>query len=817
MLAQYESLRLKLTHIPPGEKGPTHEEWNLFPTSYTKLYNGYSDYNLGLLHGHSRTCCLDIDDLETAESIPNFKELIDAGLKYESGKPNRIKVLFRIPKKYDITLFTTHPLRYEGKIFGQFRCVSVSGTSMQDVLPPSLHPDGFQYHWIDELPKSFKDIPKLPKAIIDKARHNSRTKQVNNRRYLSEGLSFYVKVYNDYFHSKGGSLEEEIMRTGGYVDIGLGRFQRKGSNNKLAIVVYEDEFGQFGMNYSDTEGPSFIKPGAFDPYDMLVMLKFDGNEKAARYYVTKEHKKLSKLCDEARRIKEKAWEEGKETTLLRYDGIKFDADSGCPYLSANILMPGVGDDEELPKPDQRSNFAKVVKSILFHQEGVYNPDMAFWYALAFIDHLAGCGYQSVNSERTAPLYIFTAGDSSDGKSSTIQSGEKHLLAIGGKGNVDIETARLSIEEGETKGNAPIFSADFVNKRHVKNVGSAQGLEDLICSELEHGCDIIYTQDEYGLKDNGTMDSAGKAMRSLLLSYRTLSRLEAVEPRYLAHNQGNKSSKRSATYCVHFNYFTAATNETLKGVIKDSEVGMGYIQRFVGGIARSPYFGARNKVLGRTVTKKPVSRKVAKILKRIVENSNRFMGYKRTRSSFPVHVDTLALNYLQELSNLCIESRNVRVKKLVENIQPVARARAIAENPNRPTVTLEIVHWAHSIASSSILYFDWLLEELKRETVITKDVSIEHRIMRYMLKVDLTSPTSTANKNRIINGCSVHKIGSASVYNPIWNSMLDAGILQQVTLQSDSGRTRVEYYIDPEGPGVPDLLNDNEEEDNDDDN
>lgn len=807
MINSYKQLRFRLTKIPTGEKGPLHEGWNKTPTPYKKFTNGH---NVGLLHSLSRTCCFDIDDLESALKIPGFEEIVKGGIRYTSGKDNRVKVIYRIPKKHDVNMFLTWQLNYKGKNVGQFRCSAKDGSSVQDVLPPSKHPEGTTYKWIDKLPLTWKEIPPLPKKIIAHIKQLRLARKSNDKRYQSEHLAFYVKVYNDWFIKSSKSFHDEIMALGSYEDVGMGRYRRIGSNNKVTLVTSTDKNGTFGQNFSDTEGDNLLPLGAFDPYALLVLRKFKGDEQSARQFVTVDNKELKTLCDGLSGPKAEIAIEKKseKVSLIRLDGIKYDENRGFPYLALDTMFPeeDLTDEGGLQwhksKKDRKKEnpFTRIVKSVLYQQEGVYNPDMAFWYSLILVDYLAGSGYESVNSSRTAPLYVFTAGDSSDGKSATIQSGEKHLLDVGGKGNISEEDHRFSVQDDDAKGMNPVFSADFNNKRVIKNVGSAQGVEDIITVGMDHGCDILFTQDEYGLRDNGTIDSAGKAMRSLLLSYRTLSRFEAVEPRALAQTgqSGKKSkSERHETYCVHFNYFTAATNETLRGVIKDSEIGMGYTQRFIGGVSRSEYFGSRNRVLGGSVSQVPVDATVKGILRNIVDNSNRILGYERCERGVTVDLDPDARLYLSGLSDLCIESRDVKMKKMVENIQPVARVRAVAENPRSPRVSLDIAKWAHSICSCGILYFEYLqglLKDMDQHHSI--ETVAETIILKKMIGRKATSEDASIDRATIIRNCNFNKKGiSANVYGIVWDSMIRMEVIQQVTSKTPSGQNKTTYWVD----------------------
>jgi hypothetical protein len=793
MLNIYENLSLQLTKIPVGEKGPTHKNWNVTPTPYETLSS--NNTNIGLLHSLSFTCCFDIDNLTQALKIPGFEKIIDKGIKYTSGRPNRVKVLYRIPKKHDITLFRTWKLSYKGVDVGQFRCIADTGYSTQDVLPPSKHPDGYTYKWIDKLPLTFEEIPALPKSVIKHIKKMKSVQKTFKKRYMSDHLSFYVKVYNEWYHKTGKTLDDDIMKLKTYTDLGMGRYLRKGSINKQSLITVRDEHGQYGYNFSDTSGKGLLKYGGFDPYELLVLKM--GGETAARKFVTIDDPELKQLCDASNRRVVKL-DSGEQLHILRKEGILFDKDKGFPYLQLDTMCPGdtlVKGKLLFTKDASTSNFSRIVKSVLYHQEGVYNPDMAFWYSLVLIDFLAGCGFESLNSNRTAPLYVFTAGDSSDGKSATIQSGEKHLLDVGGKGNISENDLKYSVKDNDDKEMNPIYSASFENKEIIKNVGSAQGVEDLITIKLDHGCDILFTQDEYGLSDKGTMDSAGKAMRSMLLSYRTLSRYEAIEPRALAQTQaGGAQKKRHQTYCVHFNYFTAATNETLKGVIKDSEVGMGYTQRFIGGVSRSPFFNSRRKVFGSNMADSRISKKVRSLLRKIVYNSNRYTGYERSEKGFTVRIDQDAFEYLGTLSDMCITSTDVKLKKLVENVQPVARARAIVESPGSPIVTLEIVKWAHSVCSCGIMYFEWLVGQLSR-TIVSLDLLVEEKIEEVMKRKDAYTNKTALDRRTILNGCSFSRMGvTARMYGDIWESLIRVGVIRVYKHKSGSGKILSKYYL-----------------------
>jgi hypothetical protein len=53
----------------------------------------------------------------------------------------------------------------EGKSMLEFRCASSDGLTVQDVIPPSIHPSGTQYQWGGK--GSILDIPTIPKCLLD--------------------------------------------------------------------------------------------------------------------------------------------------------------------------------------------------------------------------------------------------------------------------------------------------------------------------------------------------------------------------------------------------------------------------------------------------------------------------------------------------------------------------------------------------------------------------------------------------------------------------------------------------------------------------
>lgn len=165
-LAEYCRAGFALVPIPHGRKGPVAKDWN----NPAKLIREpelaeWIDGNIGLAHLESGTCCVDIDDMEAAtgwfaERGIVVQELLDQpnAVMISSGRPNRAKLLYRIDKP--LPSFKTSGL--------ELRCASSKGTSLQDVLPPSIHPDtGKPYVWkyADELIGHWSILPELPPDV----------------------------------------------------------------------------------------------------------------------------------------------------------------------------------------------------------------------------------------------------------------------------------------------------------------------------------------------------------------------------------------------------------------------------------------------------------------------------------------------------------------------------------------------------------------------------------------------------------------------------------------------------------------------------
>jgi hypothetical protein len=149
-----------LIPIPPGAKAPCIREWQkrasaIFGPENAAKFNGC---NAGLVHEHSRTCAVDVDDFDAADAWftnrgVNLETMFmcEGAVSVSSGRSNRGKLLFRLPASV-APLRTVKP---EG-VRLEFRCAGA-----QDVIA-GKHPSGSEYSVIGD-PAA---MPELPEALL---------------------------------------------------------------------------------------------------------------------------------------------------------------------------------------------------------------------------------------------------------------------------------------------------------------------------------------------------------------------------------------------------------------------------------------------------------------------------------------------------------------------------------------------------------------------------------------------------------------------------------------------------------------------------
>lgn len=165
-----------LTWIDYGKKFPEHPAWNTpgevvtTPEAARHRWNGTAR-NIGLVHGLGavKTCSLDVDQVEhTRAALAEFGidlEALRQGVPTVIGNPANFRLLYRQPNGLDLPLFKLEWPAQDGK--GKVTIFELRAGPNQDVLPPSLHPNGHPYRWAHPLPADATAMPEPPAALLE--------------------------------------------------------------------------------------------------------------------------------------------------------------------------------------------------------------------------------------------------------------------------------------------------------------------------------------------------------------------------------------------------------------------------------------------------------------------------------------------------------------------------------------------------------------------------------------------------------------------------------------------------------------------------
>ena len=159
-----------LVPIPANTKGPRTPGWNLRENALKAQGDLPPGYGIGLAHAYSGTMALDIDNWTVTTSLL-AEHGIDLQALYEatdavvihSGKAGHGKLLYTMP--FGAAL-PSKKIMHGGITAYELRCATVSGVTVQDVLPPSIHPETLQpYQWAGH--GHWTRMPVIPQPLLD--------------------------------------------------------------------------------------------------------------------------------------------------------------------------------------------------------------------------------------------------------------------------------------------------------------------------------------------------------------------------------------------------------------------------------------------------------------------------------------------------------------------------------------------------------------------------------------------------------------------------------------------------------------------------
>lgn len=182
LTAEYVAQGMALVAIPTGQKGPASKGWNSPGNAITDAEQASAQAgNVGLAHAYclpTPTMALDLDDM--ARAVPflsahgiDVNALLEAddAVQIVSGRPGRAKLLYRLPSS--LAPLESLTIREAVLVDGEerqvtvieFRCATRDGLTVQDVLPPSIHPDtGQPYRWGGK--GDWRAIPEIPDLLL---------------------------------------------------------------------------------------------------------------------------------------------------------------------------------------------------------------------------------------------------------------------------------------------------------------------------------------------------------------------------------------------------------------------------------------------------------------------------------------------------------------------------------------------------------------------------------------------------------------------------------------------------------------------------
>ena len=290
--------------MPMKTKGPTHPGWNA-PSELVntpdrvikKLAQGLQ--NMGLVHQPSGTGAIDVDDESWARHILeefglDYDEIMDFGMRIRS-KANRDKAIFAgVPADMPL-LKVTWPKPDAKSPVDRFTIIEFRAGPNQDVLPPSLHPDGHYYTWAEgKAPWDFESLPELPPKLLDfwralgdkssglreeidnlcpwKKMHSGK-RYVQASRTVSSEHSDVIGAYNNAVSI------EDLLTQSGYKLKGK-RWLAPSSSTKIpGVVVFKDQSHE--RCYSHHGSDPLADGYAHDAFDLLCMLQHNGDVKTA--------------------------------------------------------------------------------------------------------------------------------------------------------------------------------------------------------------------------------------------------------------------------------------------------------------------------------------------------------------------------------------------------------------------------------------------------------------------------------------------------------------------------------------------------------
>ena len=168
-ISEYIDHGWSLVPIRPGAKGPRGTDaigWNVRGNGPKRVEDVPAGYGVGLAHAYSGTMAFDIDHW-FATSLQGIDldglYAADDAVIIDSGREGHGKLLYQMP--FGLTL-PSKQLHASNVLACEFRCATMEGLTVQDVLPPTIHPDTKQpYTWKGK--GHWSRLPMIPIELLN--------------------------------------------------------------------------------------------------------------------------------------------------------------------------------------------------------------------------------------------------------------------------------------------------------------------------------------------------------------------------------------------------------------------------------------------------------------------------------------------------------------------------------------------------------------------------------------------------------------------------------------------------------------------------
>ena len=147
-----------------GTKKPKRQDWNkrencLFGDDALDQLSGHN-VALALAYCDPVMGCLDIDDATTALKILGLDPMKLGAPVCASGKPNSLKVFFKLEEPLE-----SIAVKHNGRVSFEYRCATKDGLTVPDCIPPSVHPLGTVYRYLNDI--ALAEAPQMPEQLLN--------------------------------------------------------------------------------------------------------------------------------------------------------------------------------------------------------------------------------------------------------------------------------------------------------------------------------------------------------------------------------------------------------------------------------------------------------------------------------------------------------------------------------------------------------------------------------------------------------------------------------------------------------------------------